>query len=444
MNKCIKCCYIIIVIFKINNIGYNLTAQDTIHKEINKKGWSFGGIPALAYNTDNGFLYGVIGDIFNFGDGSSYPNYKFKTRIEVDRTTKGNQILAITSDFREILPYRMRVTFDIESTRQNMLPFFGFNGYDANYNASYIDQDKSQYISRAYYTMQRSLDFATCDLQGFLLSTKIKWLAGIGYMNFDLKPVNIDKINKGMDEVDKLPNVPSLYEKYINEGIISQNDKSGGEVSYIKTGLIYDTRDNEPNPNKGLWVEAVFLSIPGWLGNDWKFGQMSIIFRHYHTIVPSLLSFANRIGYQKLIYGEKPFYMLPFLFTSFRTRDFLGGVKTVRGVILNRVQGNSMLFGNIEMRYKFLKFNLFDQNFYLANNTFVDWGIVTDKYPINANLSQLSLLEIENNREKLHIGVGSGMKIALNQNFIVSVEFAKAINKNDGNTAIYIDLDFLF
>ncbi|MBR2201369.1 MAG: hypothetical protein IJ894_11590 [Bacteroidales bacterium] len=49
-------------------------AQDSTNV---KKGWKFGGaLPAIAYNTDNGFRYGVLGNVYDYGDGSDYPNYR--------------------------------------------------------------------------------------------------------------------------------------------------------------------------------------------------------------------------------------------------------------------------------------------------------------------------------------------------------------------------------
>jgi hypothetical protein len=44
----------------------------------------------------------------------------------------------------------------------------------------------------------------------------------------------------------------------------------------------------------------------------------------------------------------------------------------------------------------------------------------------------------------LHVSYGAGLHIALNQNFIVAVDYGMAANKNDGKKGIYIGLDFLF
>ncbi|NQV49631.1 MAG: hypothetical protein HQ507_04005, partial [Candidatus Marinimicrobia bacterium] len=32
-----------------------------------KTGWGFGGVPAVAYNSDTGFLYGIVFEAYNYG-----------------------------------------------------------------------------------------------------------------------------------------------------------------------------------------------------------------------------------------------------------------------------------------------------------------------------------------------------------------------------------------
>lgn len=37
-----------------------------------KTGWGFGILPCLTFSSDMGFQYGVFGDLYNYGDGSTY------------------------------------------------------------------------------------------------------------------------------------------------------------------------------------------------------------------------------------------------------------------------------------------------------------------------------------------------------------------------------------
>ena len=45
-------------------------------QEEGKTGWNFGALPAVTYNTDLGFQYGALVNLFDYGDGSTFPNYK--------------------------------------------------------------------------------------------------------------------------------------------------------------------------------------------------------------------------------------------------------------------------------------------------------------------------------------------------------------------------------
>ena len=64
-----------------------LTAQETDNKEIVKKGWNFGPLPVVGWDSDLGFQYGVCLDIFNFGDGTNYPSYDYKMNLEASTFT---------------------------------------------------------------------------------------------------------------------------------------------------------------------------------------------------------------------------------------------------------------------------------------------------------------------------------------------------------------------
>lgn len=47
-------------------------------KDITKTGINVGPLPAIGYNSDLGWHYGVMSDIFWYGDGSTYPEYVWK------------------------------------------------------------------------------------------------------------------------------------------------------------------------------------------------------------------------------------------------------------------------------------------------------------------------------------------------------------------------------
>ena len=163
------------------------------------------------------------------------------------------------------------------------------------------------------------------------------------------------------------------------------------------------------------------------------------------------LQFAYRLDYQTTIGSNKvPYFAQPELITSFliaASNQGLGGKSSVRGILRNRVVGDAVGFGNFEFRYKFLRFEWLKQNFYLGTNVFFDSGLVLQ--PIEMDLSAVSATDRAtyfSNYEsgKFHSAAGIGLKIGWNENFVISADYGKAFNKQDGNSGMYIGLNYLF
>ena len=51
-----------------------VTKEPASKKEIVKTGYNFGPLPAIAFDADKGFQLGALLNIYDFGDGSTYPN----------------------------------------------------------------------------------------------------------------------------------------------------------------------------------------------------------------------------------------------------------------------------------------------------------------------------------------------------------------------------------
>ncbi|PKP00638.1 MAG: hypothetical protein CVU14_07385 [Bacteroidetes bacterium HGW-Bacteroidetes-9] len=419
-------------------------------KEI-KTGLNFGALPAVAFDADLGFQYGLLGNLFQYGDGSTYPDYRWSLYGEWSRTTRGSGVNQLFFDSKYLLPHQIRITADFSFLTEGALNFYGFNGYESVYNPAFEDDSDPDYISRMFYRHERKLTRITTDFQGKINDLPLRWLAGYGYFNVAIAPVDIDKLNKGKDEEDKLPEVDGLYDKYVNWGIIPEKEADGGTHHFIKTGLVYDTRDNEPNPQKGLWSEVVLMTAPRFLGNsETAYTKLAITHRQYFTLKQDVLTFAYRIGWQGTIDGHTPFYMQPYMvntFTRTTKNDGLGGSRSLRGILRNRIVGEDFAYGNFEFRWKFRKVYRWKQNFYYSLNLFTDMGTITRKMDVNLD----SVPEGENYADYftnkspgLHSSYGAGLRIAMNQNFILAFDYGFAGDKRDGNSGLYINLGFMF
>jgi len=407
-----------------------------------KKGWTFGALPAIAYNTDEGFRYGALANFFNYGDGSTYPAYMHSLYFEWSRTTKGNGLNNFFYDSPYLIP-NTRTTFDLMYLTEQALDFYGFNGYEANYNRD-LEDDAQPDGSRMYYKQDRKLLRITADFQRRFLHDDYKWLGGVGFFGLDIGKVDFSTINDGLDEEEQANVIPTLYDQYVDAGIIPEDISDGGNTFYLKAGIVQDTRDQLANPMKGMWTEGFLIAAPGFLGNgDYGYLQGVFIHRHYLTLVPGRLSLANRLGYQGVITGDMPYYMLPFVYSSFKTFDGFGGAKTIRGVKRNRIQASGLAYGNFELRYKAFKFDIARQDFYISTSGFLDVGLVTQKYKINYDQPAVSNL-VTSASMKPHLGTGIGIHIVMNQNFVVAVNYGVALDEQDGDSGVYIGLNFLY
>lgn len=443
MNYFVSKSTCIVLLFQLMILHAGSQTADSVKKEKVKKGYNFGALPAIAYDSDLGFRYGALANFYDYGDGTTYPMYRHSLYLEWSRTTKGSGLNQIIYDSEYLIP-KIRTTFQFDLFTEKALDFYGFNGYEAYYNPNYEDQNSDEYISRMYYRHDRKLFHIKADFQGNIRGRQLRWFGGVEYFGHQIATVNIDKLNKGKDKEDLLPDTALLYDKFVDWGIIPEDQKEGGKNTFLKAGLVYDTRDNEPNPMSGIWTEAFILGgIPVSGTNKYTFSKLVFTHRQYFTLYPKVLNLAYRVSYQSKISGTMPFYMLPYIYNSSITRDGLGGAKTIRGVMRNRIVGEDYFYGNIELRWKFFQRVLMNQNFYVALAGFFDTGIVTSKYRFNANAEAQSYLNM-GEKESWHSGYGTGLYFAMNQNFVVSFVYGMAADKADGTNGLYIGLNFLY
>ena len=428
-----------------------LTAQEKgTKKEVTKDGWNFGGLPTITYDTDLGLQYGALVNLYDYGDGSRYPNYNHSLYFEVSRFTKGSGINRFYYDSDKLIK-GLQTSVDISYLSDLAYDFWGYNGYDAVVNFDWIDDTDPNYKTRMFYKYDRKMFRFKVDLQGKLSGEHVKWIGGVNLLNFKVGSVDIVKLNNG-NEDDPLPTheqQPGLFEKYKAWGIIGEEEADGGFVPALKAGLVFDSRDNRPNPMKGIWTEAVIEGAPEFLGAESSFAKFSLTHRQYFTIIPNDLSLAYRLAYQTTIGGDVPFYYQSQVITSIlkgAMSEGLGGGKSLRGISRNRVLGDGFFYGNIEARWKFARFQFINNNWYLGINGFMDFGQVTKKIEGIGNIPTGETVPdyYDDDAEKIHFSYGAGLRIVMNQNFVIAIDYGLAADARDGDSGLYIGLNYAF
>ena len=471
---------------------------DSLGRKI-KTGWNFGILPSVAYDADYGFQGGVLTNVYYYGDGSQYPEYIHSLYFEAAYTTKHHGIFRFNYDSKYLIP-GYRLTLDATYLPDAMCDFYGFNGYDTRYHHEWVNwskkpekMDVANYRSRVFYKYKRDLIRVAGDIEGTIYKD-LKWNAGLGVLGYIIDDCDINMLN-GKNEYDPTldhqkalnPNEPLLYDKYKQWGLIGADEAKGGWHPYARVGITYDTRDKRQGPNKGIYTDAFFTYSAAFnaaYGNQASAGynhlQFNFTFRHY---IPcyydkngiNRITFAYRIGTQNLIAGRSPFYMNNYLNSLFIQRVYyegLGGGNSVRGMMANRILANGFAYANVEFRFRVVNFDIGRQHFYIGLNPFFDLGVITQPYDLNelverhTNGQYQDLLASmtacgddydtyfdtkDKNAWWPHMCAGIGLKVGMNENFVLSADWGIPVNQAPYNKQdnakwanFYVKMGYLF
>ncbi|MCQ2067098.1 MAG: outer membrane protein assembly factor [Bacteroidaceae bacterium] len=407
------------------------TAQDT-KDEIRKTGWNFGPLPVVGFDSDLGFQYGVCCDIFNYGDGTNYPAYNFKINLEASTYTKGSSVLRSYGDFKNIIP-EGKLFYDVAYFSAPKFGFYGFNGFASPYDEDYTLAKPGTVLDdgakSGYNFMNRRQLRALVSIQK-KIAGHLNWAAGYSFYHIETEALNESKF-------DSYENQVTLYEMYRQYGLIREDEADGGTVMQFRAGLVYDSRDHDSDPTRGLNIEASIEYAPDIVDRD-GYNNMGFTFlgSQYIPVVSDKLTLAYRIGVQTKLWGDIPFYFANNINTMFFRRMYtegLGGTTSVRGINRNGVIGDGLAWVNLEMRWRFYDFKFINQNWGLALNPFFDAGQVIQSYRLDEQKAlDRSLGLYSGDSEKPHCAAGLGFKLVMNHNMILSVEASKALSENDG------------
>lgn len=428
----------------------NLIAQEKEkprEKEKIKKGWSFGFFPAFGYDSNTGVKYGGVLKLYDYGDGSSYPRFNQNFHFEWSRTTRGTGVNQLIYDTRTLIP-GIRMLAEASLLTEKVLNFYGFNGYNAYFNPHYSKSTDPLYRSSVYYGMDRALIKSKLEFIGKLKGDKLKWFGGFEYFNIKLDTVDINNLNEGKDQAHLIPSSGGgLYGNFVKWGLIPKDQVHGGQTGVFKFGAKYDTRDRESNPMSGIWTEMQILLVPGFISNGYGYTRFAFTHRQYLTLLPKKVTLAYRVSYQAKLTGQMPYYMLPLVFNSAPqiTMSGLGGASTIRGIMRNRVVGQDFVYGNVEMRWKVFRTIILNQNFYFALAGFTDFGMITGKYKLPEITDPEGLAWMAMGKKEIpHLTYGGGGHFAINDNFVITMDYGWATDPQDGGRGTYIGLNFLF
>lgn len=393
--------------------------------EIIKTGWNFGPLPVVGFDSDLGFQYGVCCDIFNYGNGSNYPQYDYKINIEASTYTKGSGILRTYGDFKTLIPDG-KLFFDVTYFNAPKFGFYGYNGLSQVSNLPYMTflpgtgpdpvlPDYYNYMSRKQF---RALASIRKTITGNLSAA-----AGLAYYHISTGGYNL-KNDNGL----------TLYDLYVLSNLIHDNEKDGGNVTQLRAGIVYDSRNHDSDPTHGINFEASLVYSPDLIdGKGYSNLEMHLCYSQFISPFSSeRLTLAYRALVQTKLWGEIPYYFTNNINSMFFRKLYtegIGGNASVRGLNRNGVLGDGFAMLNVELRWRIFDFKLINQNWQIATNPFFDAGKVIQPY----RLDEQNSAGYTGNEKDMHCTAGLGIKLVMNHNMVVSFEAAKAFQKADGD-----------
>ncbi|HRI59099.1 MAG TPA: BamA/TamA family outer membrane protein [Saprospiraceae bacterium] len=110
-------------------------------------------------------------------------------------------------------------------------------------------------------------------------------------------------------------------------------------ISALAPMVEYDNRDNIFTPHKGLKAHFEAMWSDDAIGSDYDLWRANGFAYYYQPLAPEW-TLGFRFDVQQ-VWGDPPFYMLPFI--------------SMRGIPVGRYQGRSTLLGETEVRWDFVR-----------------------------------------------------------------------------------------
>ena len=367
-------------------------------------GLEVAGLPAINFDADEGFGYGVLGEIYQYGAGGLEP-YVWSARPTVFLTTEGRRDFTLFFDAPHVLPSGWRLDVFLGSENQIANPYYGIG------NATDYDEDLDDDAGPDpfYYRFGRTRRSATFNLQRDVRDTSLRWLFGAGLVRTTVDPFPENEGN-------------TLYaQEHGASGVIEWSN-------YVRAGLVWDSRDRETGPRRGTWTELLIQRVDESFGADASHTRWTFTDRRYFSLGERVV-FAHRYLLQGVSDGAGA-HELFRVQSSFKQDEGLGGTKTVRGIFKNRFVGRGMLVWNAEIRWRAVDFRLLGKPFHMVLSAFLDQGRVWDG---NVRIDELVT--------DLHRGFGGGVRLGMGENFVVAVDMGKS---EEAGMPMYIGLGYLY
>jgi hypothetical protein len=363
-------------------------------------GWEFVGLPALNFSSDEGFGYGLLLEAYNYGSGVQ--PYRFTIQPGFLLTTKGRRDFTLFIDAPNLLPQNWRLDAIVASEGHLATPYYGIGN-----STSYNEQSEAPPNAYFYRYGRRRFRIAS-NLQRKIGASPARFLIGGGWTSVRTDATPFDSGT-------------TLFAADFGTTPLR------GDDSFVRVGLIWDSRDREVGPRRGSWSDVLVQRVDDAIGATNNYTRVTATTRHYFSVTERLV-FAQRLLAQQAD-GAVPIYDLATVQTSFKQQEGLGGSNTVRGLPKNRFVGEGLVVSNSELRWRATEFDVLGKSLYLVLSGFVDAGRV---WAGSIDFSDIA--------SDLHAGYGGGLRVGVGPSFVAALD----LGRSSEATQIYIGLGYPF
>lgn len=415
---------ILVAVTRIAAADRRLSDEDLARKQ--ERGYVT-AVPLAAYSVD--FGYGAGARAYYYWNGTRddprfvRTPYLLRTFVNAFATTRGLQYHWLDVDAPELgrTPYRLRGQLILQ--RDPGANYFGFS--EAAREALRFPGSPETFESYSTYdAAQRATGYAHYDdydllrpaaillVERALLEGRVRLLAGLGFEYARIRDTST-------------ADVPSRLAEDCAAGVLV--GCAGGRDHEVKLGITYDTRDFEPDPNRGVHAELSVDLGTAAIGSEYDYARALLAVRGYHSpLAGHDVVLAGRVLLQVQSRGT-PFFTMDVLPFVEDPRTGLGGHRTIRGFRQSRFVDHVMAAASGELRWTFARTTVLRQKLAFIAVPFVDVGRAFD---------ELADVGVDDWRP----AAGAALRISWNLATIGTFEYGRAAE----GTGVYFNFGHMF
>jgi Omp85 superfamily domain len=405
------------------------------------------GLPLFAYSVD--FGYGAGARAYYYWNGTrddprfARTPYLLRIFASAFATTGGLQFYTIDVDAPAVFdsPYRVRSQlvflrnidasyFGFTEASRTTLRFPGvardFGSYDAYHDAERRIYDGLAYTRYDRYDLMRPAILASVERP--LFDDRLRFLVGVTASYARVEDYTGKTVSAVTDTGDSTsaPSAPTRLREDCDRGILVGCD--GGRDNQLRLAVTFDTRDYEPDPNRGIYADLAIDLASVALASEYDYVRALVAVRGFYSPFPAAadLVLAGRFLLQAQSAGTPFFTMdvLPFVEDS---RTGLGGHRTIRGYRQSRFVDHVMSAASAEVRWTFARTTVWRQKLAFIAVPFFDVGRAYD------SLSDLTV-------RGLKPGAGAALRVSWNLATLGTFEYARSPE----GTGVYVNFGHMF